>query len=113
MTTETDPLDRKPVVSHPDAEASNALANYVTERMYPYVHRGHTLFSARYGIAGDFLHWLDEHRPGWNDTRTVAQVKAEGLREVADMTRFMPADPEKARRWLLDRADELEREGKR
>jgi len=119
MTTETDPLDRKPVVNHPDAEASNALANYVTERMYPYVHRGHTLFSARYGIAGDFLHWLDEHRPGWNDTRTVAQVKAEALREAATGFRYCDEWPYRASRprateeYLNARADELEREDKR
>lgn len=62
-----DVVDRKPIKTHPDAEASNALADFVYGRLVPYTEMGHTPFSARYGVAGDFLEWLDEHRPRWRE----------------------------------------------
>lgn len=66
MSTE---LDRKPVRNHPDAEASNALAEHVYERLTPWIDGGYVPFSARFGVAGDFLHWLDANRPGWDKCR--------------------------------------------
>lgn len=61
-----DDATREPMHVHPDAEASNALAGFVIDH---FESRGYVPFSARYGVAGDFLRWLDENRPGWRDAK--------------------------------------------
>ena len=55
--------------THPDAEASNALAFIVIVQSKEWAPGEYVPFTFRYGIAGDFLHWLDEHRPGWDKCR--------------------------------------------
>jgi len=57
--------------THPDAEASNALAFIVIDQSEERTPGEYVDFSFRYGIAGDFLHWLDEHRPGWDKCRAA------------------------------------------
>jgi len=65
------PATEDVVKVHPDAEASNALAGIVVDHMGE-DHPGlYVKFSFRYGIAGEFLHWLDENRPGWDALRPV------------------------------------------
>ena len=54
---------------HSDAEASNALAGIVIDHMDEKQPGEYVDFSLRYGIAGEFLHWLDENRPGWDRLR--------------------------------------------
>lgn len=61
--------------THPDAEASNALAGIVIDHMEERGPGVHVAFSLRYGIAGEFLHWLDEHRPGWADLRPTGGAR--------------------------------------
>jgi hypothetical protein len=58
-----EPAADRGVGMHPDAAAANAIAAVVTDRFRGVL--GYVPFIARYGVAHDVLHWLDENRPGW------------------------------------------------